>query len=345
MKTLSVVIPSYNSEAYLEHCFETLPLEDERLEVLIVNDGSKDRTPEIAHALAAAHPNTVRAIDQENKGHGGACTSGIHAAMGLFVRILDSDDWFDAEAIRELLDALTAFTDKPLDEIPDLVLTNYVYNRPKKDGAFSTAAVRYQNLLPEHKMVGWADMKPSKRWQQLMMHALTYRRQLLIDMDFHMPEHCFYVDNIFAYKPLPLVQRIYYLNLDLYQYFIGRENQSVQDATLMRNKDQHVRVNHLLIEAWDLSEIEKISPSLYHYMFNYLEIMTVISSVILYKSDDPEKKEKFDALWEKMQERNPACYEELRKGILGRYLLSRGEFGRKTALLVYKLARKMLGYT
>ena len=109
MKLLSFAIPCYNSEAYMEKCIESILPGGEDVEILIVNDGSKDRTAEIADAYAAKYPTICRAIHQENGGHGEAVNAGIRNATGLYFKVVDSDDWVDMDAYKQILDKLREF--------------------------------------------------------------------------------------------------------------------------------------------------------------------------------------------------------------------------------------------
>ena len=106
MKILSIAIPCYNSEAYMEKCIESLLVGGEDVEILVVNDGSSDRTAEIADAYAEKYPTIVKVIHQENGGHGEAVNAGIRNATGLYFKVVDSDDWVNEEAYHQILKTL-----------------------------------------------------------------------------------------------------------------------------------------------------------------------------------------------------------------------------------------------
>ena len=106
MKLLSIAVPCYNSQDYMEHCVETLVSGGEEVEVIIINDGSQDETHNIAVLLSEKYPTIVRYITQENKGHGGAVNTGLEHAQGIFFKVVDSDDWVDEEAFRRVLNTL-----------------------------------------------------------------------------------------------------------------------------------------------------------------------------------------------------------------------------------------------
>ena len=103
MKYISFAIPCYNSEEYMEKCIRSLLTSGEDVEIIIVNDGSKDKTSEIAHAYREKYPNIIKVVDKENGGHGDAVNSGLSSATGKYFKVVDSDDWVDKKAYKEIL--------------------------------------------------------------------------------------------------------------------------------------------------------------------------------------------------------------------------------------------------
>ena len=146
-KVLSIIVPSYNSQDYLKHCVESLLIGGSRVEILIVNDGSKDNTGKIAEDYQAQYPEIVRAIHQENGGHGEAVNTGIKHAKGEYVKVVDSDDWVDPDAYEKILDCLASFTE-PI----DLLISNYVY---EKQGAKRKKVIEYTSFLPTNQVFSW----------------------------------------------------------------------------------------------------------------------------------------------------------------------------------------------
>lgn len=130
MKLLTFAIPCYNSQDYMEHCINSILPGGDDVEILIIDDGSKDRTAEIADDYEKRYPGIVRAIHQENGGHGEAVNAGIRNATGLYFKVVDSDDWVDADAYKKILDKLREFAGGPT--TLDMLLANYVY---EKEGA------------------------------------------------------------------------------------------------------------------------------------------------------------------------------------------------------------------
>ena len=335
VKLLTIAIPSYNSQEYLSHAVESLLPGGDEVEILIVDDGSTDRTAQIADAYAQQHPGVVRAIHKPNGGHGDAVMAGLREATGLYFKVVDSDDWVDAQAFARVLDTLRAFADAPL----DLLICNYVYD---KVGAARPYVMNYRRVLPRGQVFGWEETKRFHKGRYILMHSVIYRTQLLRECRMTLPRHTFYVDDLYVYVPLKDVKRIYYLDVDFYHYFIGREDQSVQEQVMIRRIDQYVRVNRLLFTQVDISRIG--DPHLRRYMLNFLEIITAVSSVLLIKSGTPEHLRMKDELWRFIEQESPYAYRRLRRRILGRILNFNTRAGRGVAKLVYTVSRMIYGF-
>ena len=232
MKLLSVAIPCYNSEAYMEKCIKSILPGGEEVEIIIVDDGSSDGTAAIADRYAEEYPTIIKAVHQENGGHGEAVNAGIRNATGLYFKVVDSDDWLSRDAYLQALSHLEKLA-KGSDTV-DLFVTNFVYD---KQGATRKKVMRFNHCFPQEEIFGWKDMGHLPKGKYLLMHSLIYRTQLLKDCGMELPKHTFYVDNLYAYEPLPYVKKMYYLNVDLYRYFIGRDDQSVNEQVMIRRID------------------------------------------------------------------------------------------------------------
>ena len=235
MKILSIAVPCYNSQEYMRKCVDSLLKGGEDVEILIVDDGSKDDTLKIARDYEEKYPTIVKAIHQENKGHGGAVNTGLAHATGLYFKVVDSDDWLNEEALKKALEVLKLCVRGP--KTLDLLLCNYVY---EKVGAKRKTVMRYRSALPQDKIFGWDDVKPLGTSHYLLMHSMIYRTELLLECGLKLPEHTFYVDNLVAFIPLASVQSMYYLDVNLYRYFIGRADQSVSESVMIGRVDQQI---------------------------------------------------------------------------------------------------------
>lgn len=336
MKLLTFAIPCYNSQDYMEHCIETLLPGGEDVEILIVDDGSKDRTAEIADAYEAKYPGIVRAIHQENGGHGEAVNTGIRNATGLFFKVVDSDDWVDAESYRKVLEKLRELAGGK--DTLDMFVANYVY---EKEGAKHKKVMRC-SALPKDRMFTWSEVSHFRKGQYILMHSVIYRTQLLRECGLELPKHTFYVDNIYVYTPLPSVKNIYYMDVDFYRYFIGREDQSVNEKVMIGRIDQQIRVNKIMVDEFDLWKIP--NRKLRRYMFNYLEIITVISTIMLIRSGTEENLEKKRELWHYIKEKDIRLFHHLRMGIMGNTMNLPGKGGRKISVAAYKISQKVVGF-
>ena len=286
MKLLSVAIPCYNSENYMRHCIESLLPGGEEVEILIVDDGStKDRTGEIADEYERNYPGICRAIHQENGGHGEAVNAGLRNASGIYFKVVDSDDWVNEEAYMEILDTLRTFVKG--ETTLDLLVSNFVY---EKQGARRKKVMNYQKALPVRQLITWSEVKHFMLGQYILMHSVIYRTELLRECGLELPKHTFYVDNIFVYQPLPYVKTLYYLDVNFYRYFIGREDQSVNEQIMIGRIDQQILVTKLMLGYHDVMKLP--NRRLRSYMIKYLEIMMTISSILAIRSELPENMEK-----------------------------------------------------
>ena len=138
-----------------------------------------------------------------------------------------------------------------------MVIANYVYEKVHES---TRTIMHYRNVFPDGREFGWSEVGHFNPSQYLLMHSVIYRTELLRGMGLQLPKHTFYVDNIFVYQPLPQVKTIYYMNLDLYRYFIGRSDQSVNESVMVKRVDQQLRVTKHMIDCQDLDT----SPAVFH---------------------------------------------------------------------------------
>lgn len=336
MKLLSFAVPCYNSEAYMEKCIESLLPGGKDVEILIVDDGSSDRTAEIADAYAERYPGIIRAIHQPNGGHGAAVNTGLKNAAGIYFKVVDSDDWLDRDSYLRVLKRLQTLI--KLNTLPDMFLANYVY---EKEGSKHKKVMR-QKGFPKEKMFGWDDVGHLAKGHYILMHSVIYRTQMLHDCGLQLPEHTFYVDNIYVYKPLPYVKNMYYMDVDLYRYYIGREDQSVNEQTMIRRIDQQIRVNKIMFADVNLLAVK--DKKCRRYMFNYLEIVTTITVTLAILSGTKENLNKRDELWSYMKQTDRQLYNKLHHSVISRYMNLPGRTGRFLGKVAYRISRKVYGF-
>ena len=336
MKLLTFTIPCYNSQDYMRHCIESILPGGEDVEILIVDDGSKDDTAAIADEYAEKYPTIVKAIHQENGGHGEAVNAGIRNATGLYFKVVDSDDWVDWNAYQAILAKLREIAGGSV--ALDMLLANYVY---EKEGAKHKRVMR-QTGFPKDQIFTWSDVRHFYKGHYILMHSVIYRTKLLRECGLELPKHTFYVDNIYVYKPLPHVRTMYYMDVDFYRYFIGREDQSVNEKVMISRIDQQIRVNKIMIDDVDLNKVSTYKCR--HYMINYLEIITVVTTVMLLRSGTEENLEKKRELWRYIKNKDIGLFHRLRNGIMGQTMNLPGRSGRKISVAAYRLSQKVVGF-
>ena len=337
MKLLTVAIPCYNSQEYMKHAIESALVGGEDIEILIVDDGSKDDTAKIADEFEAQYPGIIRAIHQENGGHGEAVNTGLRNAKGLYYKVLDSDDWLDREALLRVMDQLGQMVKEG--RMVDMFLANYVYEKPSEH---KHKVIRYEGVFPEEEVFGWSDIKRFKISQNILMHSVIYRTQMLYECGLELPKHTFYVDNIFVYVPLPSVKTMYYMDVDLYRYYIGRDDQSVNEKVMIGRIDQQIKVNKIMIDAYDLTKIR--NKKLKDYMVKYLAMMMTVSSIFLIKEGSEESLTKRAELWHYLKASSKGMFRLVNHQVLSRPMQIRGKAGRKMLVWAYAISRKIYGF-
>lgn len=337
MKLITFAVPCYNSESYMRHCIDSLLEGGEEVEILIVDDGSKDGTAQIADEYASKYPTIVRAIHQENGGHGEAVNTGLLNATGYYYKVVDSDDWVNKAAYQDILEVLRKMVRENISL--DMLLSNFVY---EKQGARRKKVMSYRNMFPQDEVITWEDMRFLKKSQYILMHSVIYRTELLRECGLKLPKHTFYVDNIFVYQPLPYVKTIYYLDVNFYRYFIGRGDQSVNEKVMIGRIDQQIRVTHIMLETYNVWKIE--NKKLRKYMMNYLDIMMMVSSILLIRSGTDENFKKKQELWKYLKNLDRKLYRKLRYSIMGRSSNLPGRGGRKVSIMAYQIVRKFYGF-
>lgn len=244
---LSIIVPSYNMEEYLPKCLGSLivPLElMERFEVIVVNDGSKDRTSEIAHEFEKKYPRTFKVIDKEN-GHYGSCiNAALEVASGIYVKVLDADDYFNTAEFRQYLSNLIGLCENG-DEMPDVIINERVIvdeNGREKTEAKAIRKYRYNTVLglKEGQLLGG----------YIPMHNVAHKRVNLLDLGYKQTEGICYTDNEWVQLPFVKAKTFVAYNLKLYSYLCGRYGQSVDCEVLHKNLPMWIQVSKSLLSNY-----------------------------------------------------------------------------------------------
>ena len=340
LKILTVAIPCYNSEAYMENCIQSLLPAGEDIEILIVDDGSfKDRTAEIADAYQEKYPTIVRAIHQKNGGHGEAVNTGIRNATGLYYKVIDSDDWADTDVLLAIIRKL-----KELEEAGtpvDMFLANFIYD---KEGAKHKKVMHFRHAFPVDEIFDWSKVHHMKTTQYILMHNIIYRHKVLEDSGLRLPKHTFYVDNIFAFQSYPYVKTLYYMDADLYHYYIGREDQSVNEQVMIGRIDQQIKVNKIMIDIMAEQNFDQMDPHVKKVMYVYLDKIMAVTSTMLLVSGTKENLLKKRAIWAYLRKKSRRMYMHLRFTLVGILVNLPGWLGRKLSVFGYKIVRKFVGF-
>ncbi len=325
MKILTVAIPCYNSQEYMEKSIRSALNGGDRVEIIIVDDGSTDDTLKIARKYQEKFPDIVKVIHQENGGHGEAVNTGIKNATGLYFKVLDSDDCLGKKALTKVLDLLEDMIAK--DAGLDMLISNYMYD---KQGVKHKKIMKYKRAMPVGKMFGWDELHFGKT-QYLLMHSVIYRTKVLRECGMVLPKHTFYVDNIYVFQPLPYVKNIYYLDVCLYKYFIGRDDQSVHESVMIKRLDQQYRVTRLMLDIYNKSDISHQNTD--DAMVHYFDMMMCVSSILSILEGSKQRLEDKEKLWDELKISNPELYRKVRKSVLGITMNLPGKVGRKCSVI------------
>ena len=307
MKYLSIVVPSYNAEKYLNKCVDSLLVGGEDVEIIIVNDGSKDNTLKIAKEYEEKYPTIVKVVDKPNGGHGSGVNAGIDNATGLYFKCVDSDDWVDADAYKMVLDTIKKHYESK--ESPDLYLTNFVYERLDEGLQRKTDI---QKEFPLGRFFTWEDIKNIKQSDFIMMHMLIFRLDILKKSKVRLLEHTFYVDNQFCYVPLYHVTSMFYIDCDFYRYYVGRPNQSVTFANMSKNYQHQLRVMRAMSLEYSLDDLNKLSKAHRNYLIHDLTSKSFLTLFYVTIGNSKTRYKEYKEYFKEFKEKNPKLYHKVR---------------------------------
>ena len=308
MKLISFVIPAYNSQDYLNVAVDSLLVAGNDIEIIIINDGSKDQTLAIANKYKKKYPNIVKVIDQENGGHGSGINAGLKVATGKYFKVVDSDDWVDHLSLVKLMNQIKLHMNSQIE--PDLYITNFVYEHVEDQTTFERD---YSINFPTDQIFNWNEtLKKFKYSKTLLMHALIYKTEILKNMKLELPRHTFYVDNLFSYLPLPFIKSIYYMKLPLYRYFIGRIDQSITLKNITTRYQQQVKVYKLMNDAYHYQLINQLPKGLKSYMKHCLAAILMITQMFTVAEDTKDRRSDLKELWRHIKDSDISVYRYLK---------------------------------
>ena len=280
-KILSIIIPSYNMQDYLPACLDSLRVDDpalfNQLDIIVVNDGSKDRTSAIAHEYVAQHPDVIRVIDKPNGNYGSCVNRGLAEARGVFIKVLDADDTFDTAAFKQFIRRLIESEEK--NEQVDLFLTDFV----SVDVLQHTLGCKRMNLAAG-KIFALDDVP---YMNPIYMHMAAYRVEPLRASGYRQTEGISYTDSEWACYPVLMVKRLCYLPLPVYSYLVGRAGQTTEiESYHVKGLPMRGRVALGMVERLSQTA-ESLSPVARHYLqvLTSLLVKGVYASAILIRPD------------------------------------------------------------
>ncbi len=332
MKLLSVAVPCYNSAAYMENCIKSLLTGGDEIEIIIVNDGSKDDTGAIAEGYRERFPDTIKVIHQENKGHGGAINSAIAAATGKYFKVVDSDDTVNSETLQIVLKKLRE------NEL-DMLVTNYKYTHedPNDD-----VVISYRRPLPCNRVIGWRSVRYFSIEQYFTIHSVLFRTECIRKSGLVLPEHVFYEDNVFVYAVIPYVKKLMFINKVLYNYTIGREGQSVQEDIIVKRYKHQILASQTIFTMYRLDDIKEKKQR--QYMYHTCVMLLLIATVFARLNRTEESEADVKAMWKACYDFDPPKAERIKKYSLAAFVNFDGQVGREFAIKLYRLAQKVVRF-
>jgi len=307
MKLLTIVIPTYNMEKYLHKCLDSLLVPDKylnHLEILVINDGSKDNSSLIAHEYESRFPNTFRVIDKENRNYGSCINRGLREASGYYFRILDADDSFNTQSLERLLDFLSS------GDAPDVIFTNF-----KMLGADGRCiSFKETTMTGEVQYFENTDFFGTGNEHLLTMHCITYRTDFLKSSGLHHQEGISYTDIEYCYFPLQTAKTFCYLDIVLYLYFVGRDGQTVSvDCSLKQFNDYYLVGNRVMTDYMEHYNSLSVQKKKLLSKFVYYPILNIYLINLVYrKKPDLYEYEKMSEI-EKKIESLPYVLDHLKK--------------------------------
>lgn len=282
MKYISIIIPSYNMETYLSRALDSITVchHLKEIEVIVVNDGSKDNTSKIAHQYANQYIGDILVIDKENGNYGSCINEGLKVSTAKYVKVLDADDYLDSNNLDKIIDIL-------IDSDTDMLITPFC----KVNTYGHTEPPRHISLTPM-KDYRIESLKSSKDILGIWMHEIIYNRQILIDMGYRQTPGISYTDMEWGFIPLLCVKTIKYIPLLLYYYQIGREGQTVDFSVHRRKYNEEITVTHNMLQALSQAETYHASADVRYLLAEKImgRLKTVYRQIlIVYKEEGNEE--------------------------------------------------------
>lgn len=298
-KVISLIIPTYNMASLLPRCLDSIIDADvnEAIEAIVVNDGSKDNSLEIAREYEKKYPECITVIDKPNGNYGSTINAALPVAKGKYVKILDSDDWVDSEAFKGFVNEL-AGTDA------DIAVTHF--NIINSDGSKELSKYNVYGREPYEygKEYDLDEVLGGGYIRFFLMHALSYRTQMLLDAGYRQTEGISYTDTQWCTYPLFYSKSIVFFNLSVYQYNLAREGQTMDPKVILRSLDQMGRMTFEMLDFYTAYDKSALSETRKAFLDQYYRNrVRILSKCYLYDIPRKEfKPEEFENVDRHLQE-------------------------------------------
>lgn len=267
-KILSIIIPTYNMAALLPRCLDSLTasgvLDD--LDILVVNDGSTDSSRAVAYSYAERYPQSIKVVDKKNGNYGSTINAALPLAVGEYVKVLDSDDWFDSQGLAKYVAEL-----KSLEQEVDVSVTHFLMIH---EGG-RTETVKYQNYGREPytygKVYNLDKVLGDGFIRYFLMHSLTYRTQLLRDHGYRQTEGISYTDIQWSSYPFFWAGSIVFHDLVVYRYNMDREGQTMDPAVIRKSLPQLERMTMDLMDFYRKADMSDLSEARVGFLRQYFK--------------------------------------------------------------------------
>lgn len=267
-KILSIIIPTYNMAALLPRCLDSLTasgvLDD--LDIMVVNDGSTDSSRAVAYSYAERYPQSIKVVDKKNGNYGSTINAALPLAVGEYVKVLDSDDWFDSQALAKYVAEL-----KSLEQEVDVSVTHFLMIH---EGG-RTETVKYQNYGREPytygKVYNLDKVLGDGFIRYFLMHSLTYRTQLLRDHGYRQTEGISYTDIQWSSYPFFWARSIVFHDLVVYRYNMDREGQTMDPAVIRKSLPQLERMTMDLMDFYRKADMSGLSEARVGFLRQYFK--------------------------------------------------------------------------
>ena len=254
-KILTISVAAYNAEKWLGNCLDSFLIPEiwKDIEVLIINDGSIDGTVDIAQKYASEYPELFYLINKENGGHGSTINTAVQIANGIYFKVVDSDDWVEKQGMIELVKLLKK------DKVDVVFSPFYIVDAGTGKKHLIECLEKNRKNEYENKII---DINQLNAKCRLVMHSVTFRTELLKNSKYLLDENCFYVDAEYVVYYFFQVKSVFFLDIPIYNYLLGANEQSVNFTNMIKRRKQHLQVCKKIIDFYQKNKEKRYNANL-----------------------------------------------------------------------------------